>query len=65
MLNGEKVRIARGGITQRKFAEKLGITPSYLCEIEKGSKTNPSYQVMEKLFVVTGQKPAWFLKKKK
>jgi transcriptional regulator with XRE-family HTH domain len=37
------------GITQKKLAELSGITPAYLCDLEKGGKRNPSIDVLMRL----------------
>lgn len=37
------------GITLTKLAKEAGITPGYLCHLEKGHKKNPSMQIMENI----------------
>lgn len=37
------------GITLTKLAKEAGITAGYLCHLEKGSKKNPSMQIMENI----------------
>lgn len=37
------------GMTLEKLAELTGISAGYLCHLEKGSRTNPSIEVMEKI----------------
>lgn len=32
-----------------EMANKVGITPGYLCHLEKGTRANPSIKVMEKI----------------
>ena len=39
----------KAGITQVELARKIGITPAYLCDLEKGKKKNPSVSVMIRL----------------
>lgn len=44
-LKAERVR---KGIKQKEFAEKVGVTPQYLCLIEKG-KVEPRRDLMIKI----------------
>lgn len=37
------------GISRRQFAITCGISPSYLGEIERGEKKNPSADTLEKI----------------
>ena len=37
------------GITLLKLSELSGISVGYLCHLEKGSRNNPSIEVMEKI----------------
>ncbi|MBE5820651.1 MAG: helix-turn-helix transcriptional regulator [Clostridiales bacterium] len=37
------------GYTLKKFADKAGVSFSYLCHLEKGSRKNPSRDVMKKI----------------
>lgn len=39
----------KAGITQVELARKIGITPAYLCVLEKVKKKNPSVSVMIRL----------------
>ena len=36
------------GFKQKEFAERIGVSTSYLCEVEKGKKT-PTIHVLEKI----------------
>ena len=36
-------------ISIRTFAKTIGISPSYLCEIEKGVRTAPRYEILLKI----------------
>ena len=49
---GEHIRLARvtANLTQKEFAEKVGISRTYLGQLEKGTN-KPSYDLMEKLSV--------------
>ena len=40
---------AKKGMMLKELAEKTGITIGYLCHLEKGTRTNPSVQVMSKI----------------
>lgn len=37
------------GLTLKELASKLGITASYLCHLERGSRKNPSIELMKKI----------------
>ena len=37
------------GLTLQELAEKSGVSAGYLCHLEKGSRVNPSTEVMEKI----------------
>lgn len=37
------------GYTLEKLAEMVGVSTGYICHLEKGSRTNPSYEVMKKI----------------
>lgn len=37
------------GISLSKLAEKTGISAGYICHLEKGSRTNPSITIMDKI----------------
>ena len=43
------------GMTQKDLAEKSGISIGYLCHLEKGSRVNPSTEVMERISNVLGK----------
>ena len=48
MNNIRKIRIKKG-ITQTQLAEKVGCSIGYICHLEKGTRKNPSYNVMLKI----------------
>lgn len=37
------------GLTLKELSSKLGITAGYLCHLEKGSRGNPSLELMKKI----------------
>lgn len=37
------------GMTLEELAEKSNVSAGYLCHLEKGSRKNPSIEVMEKI----------------
>ena len=37
------------GYTLLEFADKTGVSVGYLCHLEKGSRKNPSMNVMKKI----------------
>lgn len=44
----KKVREEKG-ITLVKLSEMSGVSVGYLCHLEKGSRKNPSIEIMEKI----------------
>ena len=36
-------------MTLKELAEEAGVSAGYLCHLEKGSRTNPSKEVMERI----------------
>ena len=46
----KEYRIKRG-LTLKEVADKCGISAGYLCHLEKGSRGNPSTDVMEKIAI--------------
>ena len=46
-----KIKILRNqkGITLDELSHLTGISSGYLCHLEKGSRSNPSLEVMEKI----------------
>ena len=47
--NKLKIMRKEKGMTLEELAEKCGISAGYLCHLEKGSRTHPSIEVMEKI----------------
>lgn len=39
------------GLTLKELAEISGVSSGYLCHLEKGSRDNPSTDVMEKIAI--------------
>ena len=39
------------GLTLKELAEISGVSSGYLCHLEKGSRGNPSTEVMEKIAI--------------
>ncbi len=37
------------GITQVNLSEKTGLSVGYICHLEKGSRSNPSFRTMKKI----------------
>ena len=56
---GEKLRKARrkAGYTLKEVEEKIGISNSYLSELERGIKNNPSNDLLNKLLELYGEIP--------
>ncbi len=42
------------GLTQVELAEQVGLTQSYLAELESGTKKNPSLAVLQRLAKALG-----------
>lgn len=59
---GEALRLIRTikGYKAKNIAKKLGISPSYLSQIETGQK-KPSLELIEKFAVVVGERPSSIL----
>lgn len=49
-----EIRIKQG-MMLKELAEKTGITPGYLCHLEKGTRVNPSAQIMSKIANALGR----------
>ena len=47
----KKYRTDRG-LTIKELAEKCGVSTGYICHLEKGTRDNPSTEVMENIAVV-------------
>ena len=47
----KKYRTQRG-LTLKELAERSGISVGYLCHLEKGTRDNPSTEVMENIAIV-------------
>lgn len=43
------------GMNLEELADKVGISTGYLCHLEKGTRANPSIQVMEQIAKVLGK----------
>ena len=50
-MRNNKIEILRKekGITLAELARLTGLSAGYLCHLEKGSRNNPSLEVMEKI----------------
>ena len=56
----QKIRVIRKekGITLDELSRLAGISSGYLCHLEKGSRCNPSLEVMEKIAKALNKKVA-------
>lgn len=52
--NLRKIRQEKN-MTIRDLAEKSGVSTGYICHLEKGSRKNPTIEVMEKLAKALGE----------
>jgi transcriptional regulator with XRE-family HTH domain len=46
MLDGDKIKKARGIISPEIYAKKLGIKRNYLLDLEAGRRQNPTLRVL-------------------
>ena len=44
----KRIRIEKG-MTMEKLAEVANVSPGYICHLEKGTRKNPSIEVMNKI----------------
>lgn len=51
MNNIRKYRIEKG-YKLEELAELVGLSTGYICHLERGSRKNPSYEVMKKISLV-------------
>lgn len=58
---GMRVRYHRDRVSQREFAEQLGITQAYLCKLERG-EVDVSLSMLQRIADFQGQKIEVFLK---
>jgi transcriptional regulator with XRE-family HTH domain len=58
---GSRLRWARSqqGITFQQLSERCDRAISYLCQLEKGNKENPTWQTVEALAAALGVRPAF------
>ena len=49
-----KYRIEEG-LTLKELSSKLGISTGYLCHLERGTRQNPSFELMKKIANELGQ----------
>ncbi len=45
----------RRQLTMKELADRCGISIGYLCHLEKGTRDNPSKEVMENIAIVLGK----------
>lgn len=57
MKNLNKIKKIRNelGLSVYKIADQVGVTPSYISNLENGHRVNPSREVMEKVSIALGQ----------
>lgn len=48
---GEKIKFLRQSkrLSQNKLSERSGVSQSYINELENGKKTNPTYELLQKI----------------
>lgn len=47
----KKYRIEKG-YKLEDFAKLVGVSTGYMCHLEKGTRTNPSYPIMKKIALI-------------
>ena len=50
----KEIRLEKG-MTLQELSEKANVSAGYLCHLEKGSRANPSIDVMEKIAKALGK----------
>lgn len=50
----KKIRIEKG-MTLLELSNKSGVSIGYLCHLEKGSRKNPSLEIMDKIAAAIGK----------
>ena len=50
----KKIRIEKG-MALLELSNKSGVSIGYLCHLEKGSRKNPSLEIMDKIAVAIGK----------
>ena len=50
----KQIRLEKG-MSLIELADITGISPGYICHLEKGSRTNPSISIMEKIAKALGK----------
>lgn len=49
MKNKIKILRKKKKLTQKGLAQKTGLSQAYINELENGKKTNPTYEVLQKI----------------
>lgn len=51
MKLGEKIKELRKdrGMSAKELADKIGVTPAYISQLENGKKANPTYDILQGL----------------
>ena len=54
---GNKIKYYRmkKGYKLSDVAQMVGISEGYLCHLERGTRDNPSYKIMQKISLVLGE----------
>lgn len=52
--NLKQIRKSKG-MTMEKLSEISGVSMGYICHLEKGSRENPSREIMEKIATALGK----------
>lgn len=43
------------GLTLKELSAELGISTGYLCHLERGTRQNPSFELMKKIAIELGR----------
>lgn len=59
---GNRIKMTRNtlGMTQKKMADKLGVSLNYLSMLERGDR-KPSLSIIKKISVMSGTSAGWIL----
>jgi phage repressor protein C with HTH and peptisase S24 domain len=57
----ERIKLIRGGLNKAEFAKSLGLSPSYITELESGAKQNISTMLAELISIKYNIDKTWLL----
>jgi len=63
-MYGDKIKELRGDMTVREFAKKVGLSPSYISDLENSRDKKPSTASLEKISKACNKEMAYFFEQK-